>query len=202
MRRRWQAGLAVIGVACAAAVAFAAEIRVAMHTALERPSPAIGSARVRLLPEFFAAQTDYPPADVTLVVFRDTRSLELYARAEASEWRRVLGYVLNERPTLAEGVHALRALEAAGSRLDLRIGVRDGASLGLAGSAAADLAALAAETGANRFRLIVADTDPRLTPVIEESDALRSALRAELASLPPPEPPQPRSIRRKRVSVS
>ncbi len=66
-------------------------------------------ADARLRPAFERAGVAYPPAKVALLVFKDTRALELYARDSAEgEWRHVTSYAVcgasgKPGPKLMEG---------------------------------------------------------------------------------------------------
>lgn len=161
---------------------------------------AASSARARLLPEFFAAEIDYPPAAVTIVHFRDTHSIELFARSADGPWRAIGGYPFPAGTTLPDGVHDVRAvtLERCAPMATLRI-LRVRASGAAAGqdeawslrpSAAADLASLAEGAGAENIRVIVSPTDYRARRGEDGS----SSLRAELTELPVPVPTQPRAL--------
>ena len=164
---------------------------------------AASSARARLLPEFFAAEIDYPPAAVTIVHFRDTRSIELFARSADGPWKAIGGYPFPAGTTLPDGVHDVRAvtLEHCAPMATLRIrasgaeaGYRDAWSL--RPSAAADLASLAEGVGAENIRVIVSPTDYRARRGEDGSPSFPSSpsLRAELTELPVPVPTQPRAL--------
>lgn len=65
-------------------------------------------ARARLAPSFEAAGMSLPPAEVALLAFKDTRVVELYARAVEQPWRRVRAYPIlaasgTSGPKLREG---------------------------------------------------------------------------------------------------
>ena len=66
-------------------------------------------ADARLRPAFERAGLAYPPAEVALLMFKDTRALEVYARASASdEWRHLTSYAVcgasgKPGPKLMEG---------------------------------------------------------------------------------------------------
>ena len=158
---------------------------------------AASSARARLLPEFFAAEIDYPPAAVTIVHIRDTHSIDLFARSADGPWKAIGGYPFPAGTSLPDGVHDLRAvtLEHCAPMATLRIHA-SGAGVGyrdtwsLRPSAAADLASLAEGAGAEHIRLIVSPTDYRAGTGEDGSPSLR----AELTALPVPVPTQPRAL--------
>lgn len=66
-------------------------------------------ADARLRPAFQRAGVSYPPAEVALLAFKDTRAMELYARASADDsWQYVKTYAVlgasgKPGPKLAEG---------------------------------------------------------------------------------------------------
>lgn len=66
------------------------------------------AAEARLQPAFDRAGLAYPPARAALLAFKDSRSLDLYARAEAGDWRWVQRYPIRAAsgvagPKLREG---------------------------------------------------------------------------------------------------
>jgi hypothetical protein len=65
-------------------------------------------ARARLAPHFVAADVPFPPAQVSLLAFKDARMVEVYARAADGTWRRVRTYPIlaasgSGGPKLREG---------------------------------------------------------------------------------------------------
>jgi hypothetical protein len=72
---------------------------------LEQFGPRVGK---RLRPVFESLNTSYPPADIALLAFKDSRSLELYARSGEGRWKFIKSYPVlaasgRPGPKLVEG---------------------------------------------------------------------------------------------------
>ena len=88
--------------AAAAALAFIEPLRGMVQYLVEKPRGGYSVAeRIeqfshpvegRLRPAFERAGLQYPPAEVALVAFKDSRTLELYARKAGQSWRFVRAY--------------------------------------------------------------------------------------------------------------
>jgi hypothetical protein len=162
-------------------------------------------ADARLRPAFQRAGVSYPPAAVALLVFKDTRVMEIYARALADDpWRYVTSYPVlgasgKPGPKLAEGdrqvpegVYQIELLNPVSrfhlslrlnypNEFDCRMGAADGRSdlgsdimihggdasigcLAMGDDVAEDLFILAARTGKENVRVLIAPTDFRIEP--------------------------------------
>ena len=162
-------------------------------------------ADVRLKPAFQRAGVAYPPAEVALLAFKDTRVMAVYARATVdAPWQLIKGYPVlgasgKPGPKLAEGdrqvpegVYHIELLNP-NSRFhlslrlnypndfDRRMGAADGRKdlgcdimihgstssigcLAMGDEAAEDLFVLAARSGKENLRVVIAPTDFRETP--------------------------------------
>ena len=144
----------------------------------------------------------YPPGEVALLVFKDTRALEVYARdSNADDWRHVTSYGVcgasgKPGPKLAEGdrqvpegIYGIELLNPASrfhlslrldypNAFDRRMGAADGrvnlgsdimihggafsvGCLAMGDDVAEDLFILAARTGKENMRVVIAPTDFR-----------------------------------------
>lgn len=156
----------------------------------------------RLQPAFQNAGVAYPPAEVALLAFKDTRVLELYARGSfADDWRHIKTYAVcgasgKPGPKLAEGdrqvpegVYQIALLNPCSrfhlslklnypNAFDQRMGAADGRThlgsdimihggamsvgcLAMGDQVAEDLFILAARTGKNNVRVVIAPADFR-----------------------------------------
>jgi hypothetical protein len=161
-----------------------------------------GRADARLRPAFERAGVAYPPGEVALLVFKDTRALEVYARdSNADDWRHVTSYGVcgasgKPGPKLAEGdrqvpegIYGIELLNPASrfhlslrldypNAFDRRMGAADGrvnlgsdimihggafsvGCLAMGDDVAEDLFILAARTGKENMRVVIAPTDFR-----------------------------------------
>lgn len=161
-----------------------------------------GRAEGRLRPAFERAGVAYPPSEVALLVFKDTRALELYARdSAADEWRHVTSYAVcgaSGKPgpklmegdrQVPEGIYGVELLNPASrfhlslkldypNAFDRRMGAADGrvnlgsdimihggafsvGCLAMGDDVAEDLFILAARTGKDNVRVVIAPTDFR-----------------------------------------
>jgi murein L,D-transpeptidase YafK len=162
-------------------------------------------ADARLQPAFQRVGVPYPPAEVALLAFKDTRVMALHARAAADEpWQLVKTYAVlgasgKPGPKLVEGDRQVpegvyqiellnpnsrfhlslrlnypnafdRRMTAADGRADLGsdIMIHGGSlsvgCLAMGDEAVEDLFILAARTGKENLRVIIAPTDFRLEP--------------------------------------
>jgi hypothetical protein len=181
-------------------------------------------ADARLRPAFERAGVPYAPAEVALLAFKDTRAMELYARAAPAEaWRHVTTYPVlgasgKPGPKLVEGDRQVpegiyqiellnpnsrfhlslrlnypnefdRRMAAADGRGDLGTDIMIHGSalsvgcLAMGDEAAEDLFILAARTGKENVRIIIAPTDFRVEPprLIMHEPRWVSMLYAELS---------------------
>jgi len=78
------------------------------HSIDDRLAEFGGQAIARLAPHFAAVEVPFPPAQVSLLAFKDAHVLEVYARAADGSWRRVRTYPIlaasgSGGPKLREG---------------------------------------------------------------------------------------------------
>lgn len=160
-------------------------------------------ADARMRPAFQRAGVAYPPAQVALLVFKDTRSLEVYARdSQADDWQHITSYAVcgaSGKPgpklmegdrQVPEGVYGIELLNPASrfhlslrlnypNTFDRRMGVADGrvnnlgsdimihggsfsvGCLAMGDHVAENLFILAARTGKENLRVVIAPTDFR-----------------------------------------
>lgn len=159
-------------------------------------------ADARLRPAFQRAGVAYPPAQVALLVFKDTRSLELYSRdSQADDWQHITSYAVcgaSGKPgpklmegdrQVPEGIYQIELLNPASrfhlslrldypNAFDRSMGAVDGrvnlgtdimihggswsvGCLAMGDEAAEDLFVLAARTGKENVRVVIAPTDFR-----------------------------------------
>lgn len=62
------------------------------YSVAERMEQFSSSVEARLRPSFDAAGVRYPPAELALMAFKDSRALEVYARQAGASWRFVKAY--------------------------------------------------------------------------------------------------------------
>ncbi len=181
-------------------------------------------ADARLQPAFQRAGVPYPPAEVALLAFKDTRVIALHARAGPDDpWQYIKTYpvlgasgkpgpkLIEGDRQVPEGVYKIELLNPNSrfhlslrlsypNEFDRRMGAADGRSdlgsdimihggslsigcLAMGDEAAEDLFILAARSGKENFRIIIAPTDFREEPprLIMHEPRWVSMLYAELS---------------------
>ena len=181
---------------------------------IERLASFDSPARVRLLPDLFKNEIDYPPRRAVLLAFNDRRAAELLAQGHDNKWHLIRRYTMTsgapagsysiDRIAIDVGrsvALTLSADDSGGAAIAIR--ARGGAdAMVMPQAAIEELATLSKALPGDDLRIVISATDWRQTGIDASVDEPSRTLARTLAQYVVPEPPQPltqRTARRDRL---